>query len=520
MKRFTMAEPEALSSDHEFHRARPTLTKILATLGPSTDNADTLRKIVESGASLFRLNFSHGTDQEHLGRLELVRAIEKETGIPLAVLGDLPGPKIRIGNVTGAPILLETGQDVRLRAGFAECIDGATPIIGCNYEPLAREVKPGQRVLINDGAIRMLAVEIEGGDVLCRVTHGGPVTSRKGLNLPETDLSVPALTDKDIERVRWAVEHGIDYIALSFVRRAEEVLDLQHRLERLCLDGVCGTGLDEDRSPRIPIIAKIETPQALSNIDSILEVADGLMVARGDLGVEMDVARVPMIQKVLIRKAHDYGKPCIVATQMLETMIEHATPTRAEVSDVANAIVDGADAVMLSGETAVGKYPVLTVETMRRVAAATEESLQHEPATASPPKRLQAARQITTALAHGAWHMARDVGAKVFVVWSEDGGAARLLSRNNFRIPIVAFSSDRHAVRRMCLLSGVLPILEHKVPEHRSEFAAMAERRVLDMGLVEIGERGVFMAGKPLDTPHATNTISIRILGDLTKKQP
>lgn len=504
-------------SEHRLHRESPPLTKILATLGPATDDRRVLLKLVEHGAALLRLNFSHGTTDDHARRLALVRDVAAETKQPLAVLGDLPGPKIRIAKVPladeGIGIRLEAGQDVLIRGDLAESIPGAMPVLACNYRRIAAEVDPGQRVLINDGAVRMLAVVSDGEQLLCRVTAGGMIVSGKGLNLPDSDLSIPATTEKDLALAAWAVEQGLDFLALSFVRKADEVRAINECLHRVCsIDprAVRGRGVSD-----IPVIAKIETPQAVKNIDAILAEADGIMVARGDLGVEMEIARVPVIQKLLMKKAHEFGKPCIVATQMLESMIENSGPTRAEVSDVANAIYDGADAVMLSGETAVGKYPILAVEMMRRVALATEESLREEAPEPSPPLRPREARERIPALAHGAWHMARDVGAVLAVVWSQDGQAARHLSRNGFRMPILAFSSDPAAVRRMSLLYAVRPVLVAEAPEHRSDFARLADWHIIENGLAKKGEAIVLLGGKPFDDPGATNTAAIRFVGEM-----
>jgi pyruvate kinase len=499
-------------------REFPPLTKILATLGPATDDRKVLLKLVEHGAALFRLNFSHGSIDDHARRLALVRDAERETRTPLAVLGDLPGPKIRLLRVPpvhdGIGLRLETGQDILLRGDRAECQPaspgtGDLPILACTYPRLAGEVDPGHRVLINDGAVRMLAVVSDGEQLLCRVTTGGMIVTGKGLNLPDSNLSIPATTDKDLLLAHWAVENRLDYLALSFVRRADELRAINEALHRACALNPAAC------APDIPIIAKIETPQAVTNIDAILAEADGIMVARGDLGVEVELARVPVIQKRLMRKAHEFGKPCIVATQMLESMIENASPTRAEVSDVANAIFDRADAVMLSGETAVGKYPVLAVEMMRRIALATEESLRDETSEAQPPDRLRKARERIPALAHGAWHMARDVAAVLAVVWSQDGQAARYLSRNGFRMPILAFSTDEAAVRRMTLFLGVRPVLLHEVPQHRSDFARLADRHIIEQDLAKRGQPIVLLGGKPFDDPGATNTAAIRCVGEM-----
>ncbi|MBL8745592.1 MAG: pyruvate kinase [Phycisphaerae bacterium] len=500
------------------HEAPP-LTKILATLGPATDDRRVLLKLVEHGAALFRLNFSHGGIEEHARRLALVRSVADETKKPLAVLGDLPGPKIRIAKVPavheGIGIRLEAGQDVLIRGNLIESKPaspetGGLPVLACNYKKLAAEVDPGHRVLINDGAVRMLTVVSDGEQLLCRVTTGGMIISGKGLNLPDSELSIPATTEKDLLLAAWAVENGLDYLALSFVRKPDELRAINECLHRAC-SIVPNAGNVSD----IPVIAKIETPQAVKNIDAILAEADGIMVARGDLGVEMEIARVPVIQKLLMRKANEFGKPCIVATQMLESMIENSNPTRAEVSDIANAIYDGADAIMLSGETAVGKYPVLAVEMMRRVALATEESLRDQNQEPKPPARLREARERIPAVAHGAWHMAQDVGAVLAVVWSQDGQAARYLSRIGFRMPILAFSTSPAAVRRMSLFFAVRPVLVAQVPQHRSDFARIADWHIIENALAEKGQPIVLLGGKPFDEPGATNTAAIRFVGEL-----
>jgi pyruvate kinase len=488
------------------------LTKILATLGPATDTEEVLSKLVDAGARLFRLNFSHGNFEDHKRRLELVRRVSYRKNLPLTVVGDLPGPKLRVGKVPDPGIELVSGQEVIIRADVEASIPGDRPILKSDYAPIAAEVHAGHRVLINDGAVRMLVVESDGTQLVCRVTTGGLVTTRKGLNLPDSELSVPAVTERDLDAVKWAVENGVDYLALSFVRKADEVRTLRAAIEKI---GIGPAHDPEAHEPSIPIIAKIETPQAVKNISDIIAVADGLMVARGDLGVELEMAAVPMIQKRLVRAAHEYGKPCIVATQMLESMIDHANPTRAEVSDVANAILDGADCVMLSGETAVGKYPVLAVEMMHRVALVTEAELRASPQEPSPPAALRGARHIIPALAHGAWHMARDIGAKAMVIWSQSGGGARYLSRHSFHIPIVAFSSDERAVRRMNLLYAVFPVLWMDVPDHRTEFARSADKLLLDEGWVERNDPVVLIAGKPMDKPGSANTVAIRYAGAL-----
>ena len=497
---------------------RPPLTKIVATLGPATDDPEALKRLVANGASVFRLNFSHGDMHDHLRRVLLVRTVAQETGRELAILGDLGGPKIRVGDMPPEGVTVSPGQEVVIRTDVERGTGGDRPVIPAAYERLTYEVKAGERVLIEDGAIRMLVVDATGGEeVVCRVTVGGVIKSRKGLNLPDSDISAPALTEFDRSCAAWAVEHDVDFLALSFVRSERDVMELKALL------GQAASGEGPMRDPRgvcwigapIPVIAKIEKPQALERIDRILEEADAIMVARGDLGVELDLATVPIAQKRLIARAHHYGKPCIVATQMLETMIERPSPTRAEVSDVANAIYDGADAVMLSGETAVGKHGPLAVEMMRRVAMATEQQVAEERRAAPPPPKQIEEGVMLAALTRGAWHMAHDVDARLIAVWSESGVSAASLSQNRFDAPILAYSSDKRAVRRMALLYGVMPIHCMDLPAHRSQFAEMVDRKAIEEGWVRRGEPMLLAGGKPFGVPGVMNTVALRTAGML-----
>jgi pyruvate kinase len=381
----------------------------------------------------------------------------------------------------------------------------------------------------------LLAIDREKNDpstvLRCRVIVGGIVSSRKGINLPDSSVQTSVITEQDWRHVEWAVAHGLDFLALSFVRKPEEVIELRQALMGMCALGtpVLRTGSGsfaqvpeplahpDAEGARIPVIAKIEKPQALDCIDAIVEAADGIMVARGDLGVEMDLAEVPLVQKRLIAKCDEWGKPCIVATQMLETMIENSSPTRAEVSDVANAVLDGADAVMLSAETASGKYPALAVETMRRVSAAAERTLVDSITAPSPAARLIKSRYRTAALAHGAWHVAHDVGAKLIACWSQEGGTARYLSQTGPRIPIVAYSSDERYVRRMALLRGVtarhMPV---PATGTLSEWNQLVEQDLLTLGWIQPGDPIVLVAGKPLGVKGATSTLAIHYTGNRT----
>jgi pyruvate kinase len=516
-----MPKPTAAQGEPAARTERPTLTKIVATIGPASESQAALERLIDAGASVFRLNFSHGSTDEHARRLETIRKAAAARGACVGVLGDLPGPKIRVGTVPdideGGGIDLTTGQNVLLdrTIGLAEIReeqDGdhceIVPVLPLTYGGLVDEVRPGQRVLINDGAIRMLAVGTEpgGNAVRCVVTVGGKVTTRKGINLPETDLRVPALTERDRELVKWAVEHELDFLALSFVRSGAEIEELRDLI----------VAEAPHREP-IPIIAKIEKPQALARIDEIAEVADAIMVARGDLGVEMDIPEVPPAQKRIIRAANDWGKPCIVATQMLETMIDSMIPTRAEASDVANAIFDRAGAVMLSGETAVGKHPALVVETMARIARAAECSLAKAEGKASPPERLKQTRYRTAALAHGAWHLAEDLDARAIVCWSQLGGTARYLSQNDFDIPIIAWSSDAAATRRMALLRGVWPVHAQPPASGRlADWTDVVEAYLLEHHWVQTGDQVLLVAGRPLGTARVVNSLSVLEVGDPT----
>lgn len=501
------------------NHAPTSLTKILATLGPATDMEKALRRLIEDGARAFRLNFSHGDFDSHLKRLEMIRRLSKETGHALAVIGDLQGPKIRVGKLPDEGIEIEAGAEIIFRKNLDALANDDAKILPCTYAPLVEEVQAGHRVLINDGAIRTLAIgTVDLGDgekgLRCTVTVGGLVTSGKGVNLPDSDISAPAITERDWECVDWAVENGVDYLALSFVRDAEDVQSLQRRLTEMTGSDDSAHNRCNTASAKIPVIAKIEKPQAVENIDSILEATDLLMVARGDLGVEMDLAHVPATQKMLIARAHAFGKPVIVATQMLESMIKSPSPTRAEVSDVANAIYDGADIVMLSGETAVGDHGDLAVDTMRRIAIETERSLLHSPLRQPRiSSKLVESRNRLSALAHGAFHVVHDADAKIVAVWSESGDAAQLLSQIGMRVTILAFTTEPRVASRMALFAGVTPILRDAAPEHRSEFDDLVDQHILENGLGTQGDRVVALAGKPLGRAGVVNSVTLHTIG-------
>jgi len=484
------------------------LTKIIATIGPATNTVPTLVELIRAGARVFRLNFSHGTFENFAKSLAAVREASAQTGIPVAVLGDLCGPKIRVGQVESPGIEVSVGDTLHIGgpAIVARAPAAGQPVeLSCTLPAVVDDVEIGHRLLIDDGNIRALVIDKIGqGDgrrLVCQVLAGGRISSAKGINLPDTGLSVPSLTDYDRKCVAWALENDLELLALSFVRKKQDILDLQALLPHT--------------ARRPPIVAKIEKPQAMEQLGEIISAADGVMVARGDLGVEMELAQVPMAQKRIIAMAHDYGKFVIVATQMLQSMVDSTTPTRAEVGDVAAAIDQGADAVMLSGETAVGRFPVETVETMARIIEVTQEQLAHDrPSWGRPPRRFQESRHPTAALAHGVSAVAHDLHAKFIIVWSQLGGGARYLSQNRPNIPIIAVTSDADAMVRMTPLFAVYPVLMEK-PADIKAFTAKMDQILIEKGMAEPGDPVIIVAGEPLGEPHVTNTIVLHQIGQV-----
>ena len=490
--------------------------KVIATVGPATREVEMLTRLIDEGVRVFRINFSHGNLDQFDQTLENIRAAAAAQRCSIGVLGDLSGPKIRLGRIAGDGLELHPGDRIELLARSIEAADAAPDFdgirtfrISTNYPKMIGEVEPGHRLLIDDGNVRLLAVERHGNGpsarLACRVTTGGHITTAKGLNLPDTQLQgLSAMTDWDRQCLAWAMEVELDYLALSFVRRAEDVLELKRELVRHA---------GEQRG-RTPVIAKIEKPQALGELTRITEVADGIMVARGDLGVEMDLAEVPVAQKRIIAAAHDLGKPVIVATQMLQSMIENPHPTRAEVSDVANAIFDGADAVMLSGETAIGHYPVQTVQMMSRIARTTQPHLSGT--LGGQPLRssfIHESRYRTAALARGVSAIVRELGAKMVVTWSQLGGSARYLSKSRLMVPVIAASSNPAALRRTTLLFAVQPV-ELPQPANVDAFLEQVDELVIARGWAGQGDPIVILAGDPIGTPGVTNRIHIHYVGD------
>ena len=474
-------------------------TKIVATMGPACADVDTLIKLFAAGATVCRLNFSHGNLDGHLLTLRTVRDAAAKFGQPIAVLGDLGGPKIRLGQVkdeggTGG-MAVTLGDKVTIQRDPVVGSGGRASSI---YAALVDEVQVGHRVLVEDGLVRFLCVDKRPNELVLDCTAAGVLKSSKGINLPDTVVNVPSITEKDWLCVDWAVEQRLDYLALSFVRTAADMQELRAYLA--------------DKVSDIHLIAKIEKREAVDHIDGIIAHADGLMVARGDLGVEMDVAQVPIIQKDLVRRCQTAGKPVIVATQMLQSMIEASTPTRAEVSDVANAIFDGTDAVMLSGETSVGKFPVAAVHTMAHVAQTIEQYLDTAADTGLRPPTVNS-RLEAGALAKGAMEIVRDVDAKVVVVWTQTGNTARIFSKHHFPVPIIAMSGDHRALRRMALHYGVVPVEMAPSPDLR-DLIAKVDAYVQGRKMADVGDRIVIVAGWSPGMPGTMNGIVVHTIGE------
>jgi pyruvate kinase len=463
-------------------------TKIVATIGPASRDPRVLERLVQAGVNVLRLNFSHGSHSEHAQVVKAAREIEARLGQPLALLQDLSGPKIRTGRVAGGEIELRDGARVAISTDVS--VEGTPELISTTYRALPLDVKEGDRILLDDGNLELRVVEVSRDRVECEVVDGGALRSNKGMNLPGVRLSVPALTEKDRRDLVFGLEQGVDYVALSFVREAADIEEIQELIR----------SLDRD----VPVIAKIEKPEAVENLAAILEVTDGVMVARGDLGVEIGTEEVPTVQKRIIAAANTAGRVVITATQMLESMIDNPRPTRAEASDVANAILDGTDAVMLSGESAVGRFPVETVKTMARIADYTE---QHAASVAAEHTPRAPGSPVTRSLARVAASVAEELGCKMIMALTESGGTAQLVSGFRPRVPVVAVTSDEAVCRQLALWWGVFPVRREDA-ESSDELQATGEQRLKALGLAETGDTILILAGQS-DVAAATNMLRV-----------
>jgi pyruvate kinase len=465
--------------------------KIVATLGPATSSYENLRAIIEAGVDVARMNLSHGSYEVHEEIYANVRRAADDAGRAVAVLVDLQGPKIRLGKFEGGPYELAVGDIFKITT---EDVIGTKELSGTTFKGLPQDVSPGDFLLIDDGKVKVQVVETDGTVVTTKVIVAGPVSNNKGINLPGVAVNVPALSEKDEADLRWGLRLGADLIALSFVRNADDVIRVHEIMA------------EEGR--RVPVIAKIEKPQAVDNLEAIIDAFDSIMVARGDLGVELPLEAVPIVQKRAIELSRRMAKPVIVATQMLESMISSPVPTRAETSDVANAVLDGADAVMLSGETSVGEYPVITVQTMARIVTSTEEhGLERIPPLGTKPRTQGGA--ITLAAAE----VADFVDAKFVCVFTESGDSARRMSRLRFKIPMKAFTPNPATRRLMSLIWGIESYVVERVT-HTDAMYHQVDDILLREGLAEVGDKVVVISGSPPGISGSTNDLRVHRVGD------
>ena len=465
--------------------------KIVCTMGPAVESPEKAAELVAAGMNVARLNLSHGGYDEHQNRLNLVRKAAADAGKPVAILVDLQGPKIRLGRFENGPHELNRGDTFTITT---DEISGTKERVGTTYKGLPGDCKKGDRILIDDGKVTVEVLEVKGNDVVTTVVEPGPVSNNKGINLPGVAVSVPAMSEKDIEDLKWGLKAGADFIALSFVRSARDIDDVHRVMDEIGI--------------RLPVIAKIEKPQAVQNLEEIVDVFDGIMVARGDLGVEMPIEDIPLVQKRCVILAREYAKPVIVATQMLDSMITSSRPTRAEATDCANAVLDGADALMLSGETSVGSFAIEAVKTMARIIEKTEQEALHLiPALQHNPKTKGGA--ITKA----ATEVGLTIGAKVLAAFTKTGDSARRMSRLRSPIPILALTPDAATFNQMSLTWGVEPLLTPLVTT-TDEMVKQVDSILIETKRVDKGEQIMIVAGSPPGIPGSTNAMRVHRVGD------
>jgi pyruvate kinase len=485
-----MSSAAAILSDP----AKKRRAKIVATLGPASNTEPVFRKLVRAGVDVVRLNFSHGTHEEKLALIRMIRQVSREEGKPLCILGDLQGPKIRTSKlVDRKPVLLEAGKLLTITPRE---IMGTAETVGTTFKTLAENVEAGSRILLSDGLIELRVAEVNGTDVVCEIINGGTLGENKGINLPGIPVKVPSLTEKDEEDLAFALKNGVDAIAVSFIRTAADVRTVRRRVEEL--------------GSETWIIAKLEKPQAVEHLDSILEAADGIMVARGDLGVEVPPEQVPALQKLMIRKATEYRKPVITATQMLESMIENPRPTRAEASDVANAVYDGTDAVMLSAESAAGKYPIEAVSMMSRIVCEAERSIVVQ--NSGRRRRHTAQLSIAETICEATAHAAEDLDLAGIALFTESGTTARQLSKYHPAAPIFGLSAIETTINRLNLLWGTVPV---QCPKAHSieEMVDVTEHMLQKGGHVRQGEIVAIVAGTRTKSG-STNFMRLHVMGE------
>ncbi len=470
-------------------------TKIVCTLGPSTDKEDVLRNLMKNGMNVARMNFSHGTHEEQKARLDMIKKLREELNLPVAALLDTKGPEIRIGDVEGGKLELKPDQEFTLTT---EEMLGTEKKVTITYKELYKDVEPGDSILIDDGLIGMEVVRIDESDIVCRVKNGGFISNHKGVNVPGVELNMPFVSPKDLADIVFAVEQDYDFIAASFTRTAEDIMEIRKILQ-------------EHGGEKIHIIAKLENKQGVKNCEDILRVADGIMIARGDMGVEIPLEEVPVIQKELIRKAMHMGKPVITATQMLDSMMKNPRPTRAETSDVANAIYQGTSAIMLSGETAAGAYPIEAVQTMAKIAERTEQDIDYS--REFKPRKLAEAPDVTSAISHATCTTAADLKAAAIVAVSKSGRTVSRIAKYLPVCPIIGCTTDERVYRQLNLLWGVTPVVM-KEANTADELFDHAVELAEQKGLIARGELVVIAAGVPVGLSGTTNMMKVQIAGN------
>ena len=467
-------------------------TKIVCTIGPASHSTDVLERLISAGMNVARLNFSHGTHAEHLEVIAAIRYISDSLGQPVAILQDLSGPKIRIGQIAAGAVDIVSGDLLTLTT---RQVPGDGQEISVTYPDLPKDVATGDTLLLSDGLLELEVVETTSEDIKCKVQIGGTLSSHKGINVPTSSIRGPALTDKDRNDLAFGIQHDVDYVALSFVRTASDVLQAKRSIE--------------EQGGAVPLIAKIEKREALNNIDEIIEVADGIMVARGDLGVETPLEKGPLIQKLLIEKSNLAGKPVITATHMLRSMVDNPRPTRAEVTDVANAVLDGTDALMLSEETAVGRYPVQAIQIMARIAEDAESGFPFE--AWRQRADIKRVKPLEESVGHAACDLAEHIDAASIITFTQSGSTARLVAKNRPRHPILAPTPLETTYRRLSLVWGVIP-MRSETARNTDEMIESALSEALKSRLVQRGQRVVVTSGVPVGAPGTTNLIKVHVL--------
>ncbi|SET20285.1 pyruvate kinase [Anaerobranca gottschalkii] len=473
-------------------------TKIVCTIGPASESPEMLKKLILAGMNVARLNFSHGDYEEHGKRIATIRQVAKELNKNVAILLDTKGPEIRVKKFAQGKIQLNEGDIFTLTT---EDILGDQTKVAITYEGLPKDVKKGDRILLDDGLIALEVLETTNTDIKCKVLNGGPLSDKKGVNVPGVSVSLPAMSEKDLNDIKFGIEQGVDFIAASFIRKASDVLAIRRVLE--------------ENNSDIHIISKIENQEGLDNLDEILKVSDGLMVARGDLGVEIPVEEVPLAQKLMIEKCNKAGKPVITATQMLDSMIRNPRPTRAEASDVANAIFDGTDAIMLSGETAAGKYPEEAVKTMAQIAERAEQAVRYEEILGK--KTFTPKASITDSISSATCNTAQSLGASAIITSTQSGFTAKMVSKYRPKCPIIAVTPDERVVRKLVLSWGVFPVLGQQT-DNTDDMIAEAIRTSLEQGYIKDGDLVVITAGVPVGIAGTTNLLKVHVVGDVIVK--